>query len=177
MKILSFLLLAVILSGPAFAAAENSGEKSAGTLAAEAPKQDPADLDKRIALSKKWHDLMPVTVREQINMAIDEAANQQAANEREVFRANMRNILNYQAIEKISVDAMADIYTAAELQALIDYYSKPEAKSAATKYQFYAARIYPEITRMLDQAMMRARTGGGGTAPAPGGAATTPPAQ
>ncbi len=170
MKILSFLLLALVLSGPALAA------ETSAAPATEVPAQDPADLDKRIALSKQWHGLMPMSVREQINIAIDEAANQQPENEREVFRANMRNILNYQAIEKISVDAMAEIYTAAELQALVDYYSKPEAKSANTKYQAYAARIYPEITRMLDQAMMRARTGGAGmSTPAPGG--TAPPAQ
>lgn len=173
MKILSFLLLAVLLSVPALAAEEKN---PMADVAAQAPAQNAADLDKRIELSKKWHSLMPMSVREQINIAIDEVANQQPENQREVFRANMRNILNYQAIEKISIDAMAEIYTAAELDALVEYYSKPEAKSANDKYPAYAARIYPEITRMLDQAMMKARTGGTGTStPAPGGA--TPPAQ
>lgn len=155
MRLLPFLLLFALLPAPLFAADEKPA------AAAEAPKpQDPADLDKRIELSKKWHELMPVSVRDQVNAAIDEASQMQPANQKEVFRANMKNVLNYQAIEKISVDAMAEIYTAAELQALVDYYSKPEAKSANSKYQQYAAKVYPEITRMLDQAMMRARTGG-----------------
>jgi hypothetical protein len=156
MKILSFLLLLMLLPAPLYAADEKPA------AAAEAPKQDPADLDKRIELSKKWHGLMPVSVRDQVNLAIEEAASAQPENQKEIFRANMRNILNYQAIEKISIDAMAEIYTTAELQALVEYYSKPEAKSATTKYQLYAAKVYPEITRMLDQAMMRARTGGTG---------------
>ncbi|MCE7886401.1 MAG: hypothetical protein DYH13_02725 [Alphaproteobacteria bacterium PRO2] len=167
MRILPFLLLFALLPAPLFAADEKPA------AAAEAPKQDPADLDKRIALSKKWHGLMPVSVRDQVNIAIDEAAAMQPENQKEIFRANMRNILNYQAIEKISIDAMAEIYTVAELQALVDYYSKPEAKSATAKHQLYAGKVYPEITRMLDQAMMKARTGGVGT----GGPSTpVPPA-
>jgi hypothetical protein len=161
MKLLPFLLLFALLPAPLFAADEKPA------AATEAPKQDSADLDKRIELSKKWHGLMPVSVRDQVNLAIEEAAAAQPENQKEIFRANMRNILNYQAIEKISIDAMAEIYTAAELEALIDYYSKPEAKSASSKYQQYAGKVYPEITRMLDQAMMRARTGGTGAQSTP----------
>jgi hypothetical protein len=156
MRLLLFVVLAALLPVTVHA------ETTPAPTAAPVTQQDPADLEKRIELAKKWHDLMPVSVREQVNGAIDEAANQQPENEREVFRANMRNVLNYQALEKISIDAMADIYTAAELEALVDYYSKPEARSAHEKYQHYAEKVYPEISRMLDQAMMRARTGGTG---------------
>ena len=163
MRILTVLFLALAML-PLTAGAEEAPAPavSAPMSATEAPKQDPADLDKRMALAKKWHDLMPVSVRDQINAAIDQAANTQPEKEREIFKANMKNILNYQAIEKISIDAMAEIYTAAELEALVDYYSKPEAKTANEKYPIYANKVYPEITRMLDQAMMRARTGGAG---------------
>ena len=77
----------------------------------------------------------------------------------------MRGVLNYQAIEKISIDAMAETYTLPELQAMVDYYSKPEAISAAAKDQAYGQKVYPEIMRMLDAAMMKVRTGGDASAP------------
>jgi hypothetical protein len=70
--------------------------------------------------------------------------------------------LNYEALEKISIDAMAETYTVAELEAMNEYYSKPEAKSAQPKYSNYANKVFPEITRMLDEAVMRVRTGGTG---------------
>lgn len=123
---------------------------------------DNADLAKRIELSKKLHQVMPVSVREQVNIAIDEFVKQQPEDQREVFRANMRNALNYEALEKISVDAMAETYTDKELQVQIDYYSKPEAKSINDKYEAYANKVFPQISKMLDKAMMQARTGNSG---------------
>ncbi len=117
-----------------------------------------ADYDKRHDLSVTMHKFHPA--REQVEAAIEQAAQSQEPGEQEAFRTAMRNVLNYEAIEKISIDAMADIYSAAELQAMVDYYSKPEAKTASKKDPEYANRVYPEIVKMLDQAMMRVRTGG-----------------
>jgi hypothetical protein len=155
-RFLSVLLLALVAMPTLVLAADTAPAVEA------APKQDPADLDERIALSKEWHKLMPISVREQIDAAVDQVAQTQPENEREVFKANMKAVLNYQALEKISIDAMADTYTVAELKAMNEYYAKPEAKSAQPKYNTYANIVFPEITRMLDQAMMRVRTGGTG---------------
>ncbi len=155
MKFLNILLLAAVLASPVVAQAAE-----APPATAEAPKQDPATLDKRMELSKQWHKIMPVSVREQVNSAIDEVTRTLPDNEREAFRTNLRSILNYQAIEKISTDAVAEVYTVTELEAMIEYYSKPEGKSAQLKFDSYAGKVYPEITRMLDQAIMRVRTGG-----------------
>lgn len=159
-----FVLSCAVFSSPVFAEESVAQNPAAAAPAAAAavPAQDPATLDQRVALAKRWHELMPVPVRDQVNGAIDEVANTQPENEREIFRANMRNALNYQALEKISIDAMAEIYTVPELQARVDYYSKPEAQSAAKKDNSYAEKIYPEIIRMLDKAIMQARTGGTG---------------
>ena len=128
----------------------------------EAAPADTSDLARRVELSKQWHKLMPVPVREQVNAAIDQSAQSQPENTREIFKANMKNALNYDALEKISIDAMAETYSATELEAMVEYYSKPEAKSAQAKYDAYANKVFPEIRRMLDQALMRARTGGTG---------------
>jgi hypothetical protein len=127
------------------------------------PPMDEASVARRAELAKKIHDLRPT--RDQVHAAIDQAAATQPPEEQESFRMAMRNVLNYQAIEKISIDAMVEIYTEPELQAMYDFYSKPEAKNASAKEDQYAGKVYPEIMRMLDEAMMRVRTG-----------STTPPA-
>jgi len=111
----------------------------------------------RLELAKKMHELRPT--KDQVYEAIDRVAENQPEAERETFVAAMRNVLNYRAIENISVEAMAETYTEAELQAMVEYYSRPEAISAAAKDAEYSQKVYPEIIRMLDQAMMRVRTG------------------
>jgi hypothetical protein len=119
--------------------------------------QDMGSLDKRLELAQKMHDIRPT--KDQVETAIDEVAATQPPSERESFKTAMRGALNYKAIEKISIDAMAEIYSEKELQSMLDYYSKPEAMSAIDKERDYAEKVYPEITKMLDQALMRVKTG------------------
>lgn len=158
MRFINLILAIVILTGPALTQAADAPLTS---QAAETPKND-ADLEKRLELSKKLHKVMPVSVRQQIDLAIDDIAKRQPEAQREIFRSNMRNALNYQALEKISIDAMAETYTVEELQAQVDYYSLPQAKSINDKYEQYAQKVFPEITRMLDKAVMTSRTGNPG---------------
>ncbi len=117
-----------------------------------------ADLPQRLEIAKKLHELRPTA--DQVNDGIDQVAETQPEAEREAFKTAMRAALNYKTLEKISIDAMAETYTVPELQAMLDYYSKPEAKSAGEKDEEYAKKVYPQITKMLDEAMMRVRTGG-----------------
>ena len=151
-----YVALMLLLTVPGIAKAADA--PAATEAAAQAPV-DNADLDARTALAKKMHQINPT--RDQINGAIDDVAMGQPEEEREAFKTAMRNVLNYQTIEKISVDAMAETYTKPELEAMVEYYSKPEAKSASDKDAVYNSKVYPEIARMLDQAMMRIRTGSG----------------
>ena len=139
----------------AYAQAPVSAKPAAVATTAQA---DP-DVDKKLALAKKMHKLRPT--KDQVYAAIDQIAQTQPVAQRDTFVQAMRGVLNYQAIEKISIDAMAETYTLPELQAMVDYYSKPEAISAAAKDQAYGQKVYPEIMRMLDAAMMKVRTGGG----------------
>ncbi|MGQ0528160.1 MAG: hypothetical protein ACT4OY_09080 [Alphaproteobacteria bacterium] len=117
-----------------------------------------ADFEARLALAKKMHELQPA--KEQVWSAIDQVSLQQPESEREIFVTKMREILNYKAIEKVSIDAMVETYTAPELEAMVEYYAKPEAISASKKIGVYSQKVYPEILKMLDQAMMKLRTGG-----------------
>lgn len=159
-KTLSLLAALMISASPALAQDNSKGTESSTqpAQAAPAPQQDPATLEQRVTLAKKMHEIRPT--QDQVFAAIDQVAQSQPESERADFVAAMRSILNIAAIEKMSVDAMAETYTAEELKAMVDYYSKPEAKSAAEKDVIYSGKVYPEIIRMLDQAMMRIRTGG-----------------
>jgi hypothetical protein len=120
---------------------------------------DQADYERRHELAEKMQELRPA--REQVDSAVDQYVMQMPADQRESYRTALRSMLNYKALEKISVDAYAEVYTAQELQTMVEYFSKPEAQSASDKIDKYANIVYPEIVRMLDKAMMRAKTGSG----------------
>lgn len=128
-----------------------------GIAEAKAELKDKEILAKKIALAKKMHTIR--STREQVDSAVRRASFSLAANERDGFINAMRSMLNYNAIERISIDAMIEIYTLKELEVMVDYYSKPEAKSASDKVLSWAQIIQPEIVHMIDKAMMRIRTG------------------
>ena len=121
------------------------------------PVADDPTYAERLELAEKMHELNPV--RSQVYGAIDQFALRRPAEEREAFKSSMRNVFNIKALEKISVDAYAATFTVEELRAMVEYYSKPEAKSAGEKLANYNALVYPELMRMLDRAAMRIRTG------------------
>lgn len=180
-KILALALLGgFLVVGPAYAAEEAAAgeavsadklladrtpkeEPKAEAKPAEEPapkpasKQDPSTQAKRLELAEKMHEIRPT--RDQVDSAIRRASESVPPKDKEAFIAAMSTILNYKAIERISIDAMAEVYTVAELEAMIEYYSKPEAKSATAKIRDWAAIVQPEINRIIDKAMMRVRTG------------------
>ncbi|GJL84447.1 MAG: hypothetical protein DHS20C02_02220 [Micavibrio sp.] len=125
-----------------------------------AQEADDASFDSRLELAEKMQALNPA--RAQVSKAIEKYVASLPAKERDVYRAALGNIINYKALEKISVDAYAETFTEAELAAMVEYYSKPEAVSARDKHSEWGKKVYPEIIRMLDKAMMRVKTGGEG---------------
>lgn len=116
--------------------------------------------ERRLELSKQLHEIKPIKPR--IDHSIDNIANQMKNTDQRAFAATVKRILNYNSIKTASINAMAEIYTVEELEAMIEYYSKPEAKSAAEKQDEYQQRVSPEITKMMDKALMEMRTGGSG---------------
>lgn len=115
-------------------------------------------LQQKTELARQMHQFRPV--QDQVNGAVDAVARMQPPADREAFRVAMRRVLNYKAIERVSIDAMVDTYTLEELEAMVEYYSKPEARSASEKFDTYAGKVQPEIVRMIDAAIMRVKTGG-----------------
>jgi hypothetical protein len=121
---------------------------------------DDADLPARVDLAKKMVQILPA--RPQIESAVDSYIQSNLAGytkqDRATFRQAMLNSINPKGLDKASVDAYATTYTKAELEVMVEYYAKPEAISAAKKEAEFAAKVYPELIKMLDQAVIRLRS-------------------
>ena len=160
--LLGAVLVLPLMAVPAFA---QDSEAAQAEMTVEGAKGDATDQtsenqgsDFKEALAKEMHEIRPAA--EQVDSAIDSVALKMQQASREGFKSKMRNLLDYRAIERISVSAMAETYTLEELEAMIEYYSKPEAQSALDKTAVYQQKVAPEIVRMIDRAVMQMRTGG-----------------
>jgi hypothetical protein len=163
---------AQIKSPPATAPAAASGSELSTPVPAQTP---PADLSQRLALARKINEITPI--KGQIEAGVDHAAQRIPATKRETFKSRVMGAIDEQKLEESSINAMAQTFTLPELQRMYDYYSTPEAHAIAEKWPIYRQLVQPEIVRMMDKAMMEARTGGPGDAPAAEpAAAATPPA-
>ncbi len=159
-----FLLLPVLLClfiAPAMA------QNAAPAPAAQAA----GDMAQRLELSKKMHAIQPARI--QVEKAVGLVAQRIPEANRESFKNSMMGSIDTAKLEEVSINAMAQMFTVRELQHMISYFQAPEAKSIAEKMPNYYMQLQPEIMKMVDAAMMAARTGA--AAPAPG--APTQPAQ
>lgn len=143
-----------------------SGGKEAeavtGTDAAKKPDQPKEELTQeqlahKLELAKKMHQIRPTS--QQIDSAIQQVARRLPEQQRQQFVTIMTESLNYNAIERISIDAMVDVFTLKELEAMVEYYSKPEAVSASDKMSDWAKVVQPEIASLIDKALMKIRLG------------------
>ncbi len=117
----------------------------------------PEDFDQRLELAAKMHEIWPV--RPRVEEALDMAAQSFDWQNRPAFKAQMRRAINFDQLNEDSIKAMAEIYTAPELEAMIAFYGSPEGRAVSAKTGDYSAALQPVITRMLDQALMDVRTG------------------
>jgi hypothetical protein len=148
--------------------------------AAPAPVQQQAatgDMAQRLELSKKMHAIQPARI--QVEKAVALVAQRIPEANRESFKSSMMASIDTAKLEASSINAMAQMFTVRELQHMIAYFQAPEAKTIAEKMPNYYAQLQPEVMKMVDAAMMAARTGAVAPAPAPGTAAPagTTPAQ
>lgn len=125
--------------------------------------ESPQDLAQRMELAQKMHQMRPAAL--QVQEAIDQASESLPEGEREAFRARMKQAIDIEALERTSISAMARVFTPAELERMIAYYSTPEAASIAQKMPQYQRIVQPEIVKMLDKALMDIRTGKAPAAP------------
>lgn len=152
------LMLTFALSVQVYAQDEGTSPEAAAE-ASEVDAASPAadDFQQRLDLAKEMHKIRPT--KQQVDAAVESISVRIPADQRDAFKANMRSILNYNAIEKISINAMAETFSIEELEAMVEYNKKPEAQSAADKMSEYQSKVSPEIIQMIDKAIMRMRTG------------------
>lgn len=146
-----FLLLPVLLClfvAPAMA------QNAAPAPAAQAATGDAAQ---RLELSKKMHAIQPARI--QVEKAVALVAQRIPEANRESFKSSMMASIDTAKLEQVSINAMAQMFTVPELQHMIAYFQAPEAKSIAEKMPNYYMQLQPEIMKMVDAAMMAARTG------------------
>ncbi len=130
------------------------------TIGSALAQSEKIDLTEKLALATQLEQIRPV--QSQIKSAVDRYVQLKlkdaSAENRSKAAAALMQIINVKALQQISIDTYAEVYSQAELEAMVEYYTKPEAKTAAAKQDQINARIAPEIIRMLDQALIQART-------------------
>ena len=136
MKLLLPLAL-LLISAPAFA---------------QAPA---ADMKERVALATEFHKIRDLkSVIDRYVNAQDQGLSKEG---RAKYREDMHRVFDYKKVEEESIQAMAETFTAPELKAMVDYYSKPEGRSAAEKLGDYDAKLTPILQKAMDQAFMDIR--------------------
>ncbi|MFP4313240.1 MAG: hypothetical protein ACLFR0_02830 [Alphaproteobacteria bacterium] len=138
--------------------AQEAQDSAAEESQSEKTLNNDDDFKKRLELARELHTIKPV--KEQVDNAVESVAQRLPQAQREDFKMNMRNVLNYNSIRNISVNAMAETFTLEELEAMLEYNRKPEAQSANEKFPEYQEKVSPEIIRMIDKAIIKVRTGG-----------------
>jgi len=126
------------------------------TASAQEDGEDPT-LERRYELSEQMHEIWPV--RPKVENALNVVARQAPEDERLAFKAAMRKAIQFDKLEEESIEAMADIFTVEELEAMVAFYGSPEGRSVSEKTDDYQAAIRPVIARMMDGALLDVRTG------------------
>jgi len=155
--ILSLFAVCMAVAMPAFATSAGNGP----------------DFAERLQLATKMHEIRPA--KDQIAEAVNAASNRLPQATRADFGAAMMKSIDIPALEKQSIEVMAQTFTKVELEKMVSYFGSPEAKVIAEKLAIYQAAMNPVIIQMLDKAAMEARTGAPGVKPTEG-AETLPPA-
>lgn len=126
----------------------------------KAPIKDIAETDnydERLNLSRKMHEIWPV--RPKVENALDIVAETIPQQERLRFKAALRKAIQFEALEQASVEAMADIFTAKELQAMIAFYGSKEGRSVSFKTSDYEQALQPSLVKMIDKALLDVKLG------------------
>jgi hypothetical protein len=115
------------------------------------------DYDARLKLAEEMHEIWPI--RPKIEDALERVAQNIPQTERLRFKSAMRKAIEFQALEEASIDAMVEIFTAKELQAMINFYGSKEGRSVSVKTGDYEQALQPVLVKMLDKALLDTKLG------------------
>ena len=115
------------------------------------------NYEQRLELSRKMHEIWPT--RPKVEMALENVAEQVDPMNRAQFKAGMRRAIKFEALEEASIDAMADIFTVEELEAMIEFYGSKEGRSVSHKTEDYERALQPIMTKMIDKSLLDVKLG------------------
>jgi len=113
--------------------------------------------DETVQLSKKMHEIWPI--RPKIENVINQISENIPAQDRYRFKSAIRSAINYELLEQGSIEAMAEIFTAEELRAMIDFYGSKEGRSVQFKTDDYERALEPALSQMMDKALLELKLG------------------
>jgi len=122
-----------------------------------------AEEQNRLELATRMHEIWPIRMR--VESALDAVAGGFPPERQAEGKARLRQSVKYDLLEEESIKSMADIFTAQELQAMIDFYGSEVGKSISTKTADYELLMRPAMVRMLDKAVLDLRLGDGAQTP------------
>lgn len=133
-----------------------------------------SSYQQRLDLAYRMIAIRPV--RPQVETAVDAVVLSLPDTDRASFKEKVLKTFDFDALSEVSAKAMADVYTADELKKMVEYHSSAEAQSIEKKTPMYRQLLAPQLSKILDAAIMTARTGASvpESAPAPVSGAGNP---
>jgi hypothetical protein len=118
-------------------------------ITTNAQSQD--DLASRRAAAERYEATMPIA--KMMEESIEQISLSLPNNQRNLFVAQMRQVVDRGQLRTIALDKMAEVFTAEELDALAAFYGSPVGQTIVTKFPVYMAEIMPVIQRELARAV------------------------
>ncbi len=116
-----------------------------------------AEEEERLDLAVRMHEIWPIRTR--MEAALESVANSFPEDRRTEIKATMRKSIKFDQLEEESIKAMAEVFTAEELKAMIEFYGSETGRAISAKTGDYEMALRPVMTRMIDAAMLDLRTG------------------
>ena len=113
--------------------------------------QDSQELAKRIEIAKKYSEIVPV--ENEINDAIEQLSLQVPVDRRALMTSILKRSIKADRLKAVSELALAETFSTAELQALVDFYDTPEGMAVREKMPDYQNKIAPVLEEMIREAV------------------------
>ncbi len=123
----------------------------------EGVKEDPLkDIPpEKLKLANKLESLRPAW--EELNVFIRNTAKQFPEHRRFAFIVAMERSIDKNAVKTAAVSSLAETFSEDELRALIRFYEDEDIQSGMAKMQEYKERLHPQVSELLDAALMKIR--------------------
>ncbi len=115
------------------------------------------NYQQKVSLAQKMHQIRPMNV--QIEDAVKRLSLRYPEEKRALFVSKMVQTFDSKALTELSVNAMAETFTVAELEKMIDFHGSAEGKAITEKTPVYQSIVTPELVKKIDKALMEVRMG------------------